>query len=54
MRVVTSTAIVSSGRATTPSSSTAITSSRVESIRTIFPGRVAMDGVNGLTGRSAR
>lgn len=53
VRVVTSTAIVSSGRATTPSSSTAITSSRVESICTISPGRAAMDGVNGPTGRRA-
>ncbi|MEU3391284.1 hypothetical protein [Streptomyces albidoflavus] len=54
VRVVTSTAIVSSGRATTPSSSTVITSSRVESICTISPGRAAMDGVKGPTGRRAR
>lgn len=36
--------------ATTPSSSTAITSSRVESICTIPPGRAAMDEVNGPGG----
>ncbi|MFD4954033.1 hypothetical protein [Streptomyces sp. NPDC058451] len=54
VRVATSTAIVSSGRATTPSSSTAMMSRRVESICTISPGRAARDGVNGPVGLRAR
>jgi hypothetical protein len=51
VREATSTAILSSSRPVTPSSSTARTSSGVVSIWTTSPGRTAVVGVNGACGR---
>ncbi len=51
--VATSTAIVRSARATSPDSSSTITSIGVESICTCSPGRAANVGVNGRSGRLA-
>ncbi len=53
VRVPMSIAATSSGRPGTPSSMTAITSSRVPSIRTSSPGRAAVIGVNAPSGRFA-
>ncbi|MFE9096108.1 hypothetical protein [Streptomyces sp. NPDC007264] len=49
----TSAAMVDSTRPVTPSSRTASTSSGVVSICTISPGRAAIVGVNGASGRRA-
>ena len=53
VRVATSTAIVKSARAVTPLPSSTITSNGVESICTCSPGRAAVVGVNGPSGRLA-
>jgi len=53
VRVATSTAIVRSARAATPSSRNTSTSIGVESICTCSPGRIACDGLNTCCGRLA-